>query len=148
VLKAPLALLIVVASGFCAFAEDQKKTYKMIDPSDIVDSQTKYANKDIEIKVATCYYADRRDYRCITASATPFAIFTEAILPEAQRKIVEDGCDTVEKALKSEKCLFSLRFNYRAEDVDEDILSGYQRRIVINLDSLELVPMANSRKRR
>jgi hypothetical protein len=83
-----------------------------------------------------------------TASAIPLAIFTEAILPEAQRKLVEDGCDTGEKALKSEKCLFSLRFNYRAEDVDEDILSGYQRRIVIKLDLLELVPMANSRKRR
>lgn len=146
-LKMSLALLLVVAFGVCASAEDRNKTYKVVDPADIALSQTKYANKDIEVKVAKCYYADRRDYRCLTASTAPLAIFAAAILPEEQRKRVEDECDTIEKTLNGEKCFFSLRFNYTPEDVNQDIRSGYLHRIVIKLDSIELVPMASSRER-
>ena len=144
-LKMSLALLLVVALGVCASAEDRNKTYKVVDPADIALSQTKYANKDIEVKVAKCYYADRRDYRCLTASTAPLAIFAAAILPEEQRKRVEDECDTIEKTLKGEKCFFSLRIQLHARRRKPRYRSGYLHRIVIKLNSLELVPIASSR---
>jgi hypothetical protein len=107
--------------------------------------------KDLEVHNFHCYYADVNDYRCIFPGVL-VAIFTKNIDPLNLRTKVEDDCDTFEKAFSTSKCSFTIRFSYEQDDVHEDVVSGYQKRTVIDLADVELIQPAaegnNNRPRR
>ncbi|UPK40922.1 hypothetical protein IVB18_49240 (plasmid) [Bradyrhizobium sp. 186] len=78
-----------------------------------------------------CYYADVEDYRCIASGPVFLAIFTAKVEPAPAREWIEKNCDQLKVAVVSDKCLFNPRFTYSADDVTDDIVSGYQQRKII-----------------
>jgi hypothetical protein len=110
--------------------------YKVVAVEELGIGTRKYMNRDLEVRRMHCYYADVEDYRCVSDSRV--AIFTKAIEPETAKKIIEERCDTIEKAI-SIGCTVSLRFKYTDSDVNQDIMSGFQERTVISLKSVTVV---------
>jgi len=106
--------------------------FQIVDPSDIYVGTRKYLNKPIGIRRVRCYFADVDDYRCIpTNSETSVAFFSKSIEPKSAREFIEKNCDTLKKTVTLSACLVSIRFQYSADDVNEDFVSGMNRRIVI-----------------
>lgn len=102
--------------------------YRVVDASDLYVGPRRYIGKNVEVRKVRCYYADVDDYRCITGD--PLVVFSQAVEPKSARLWIEDNCDQLRK-LQTAKCLFAIRFTFEADDVSEDIISGYQKRMII-----------------
>jgi hypothetical protein len=114
-----------------AVPADDPIEFKIVDAADLFVGTRKYFGKDILLPKMHCYYADVDDYRCIAPGATMLAVFTAAIEPRPAKDWVEKNCDQLKTAVASDKCRFNVRFRYDADDIEDDIVSGYQKRRVI-----------------
>lgn len=57
------------------------------------------------------------------------------------------NCDQLKVAVVSDKCLFNPRFTYSADDVTDDIVSGYQQRKIIRpAAGITMIPPKRSRR--
>ena len=129
-------------------APSAKISYKVVDASDLYVGPRKYLGKGIEVRRVRCYYADVEDYRCLTGG--PAVVFSQAVEPHSIKQLIEDNCDQLRK-LQTAKCLFDIRLSFEADDVSEDIISGYQKRMVIKPASItasSVVDRKPSRRRR
>jgi hypothetical protein len=117
---------------------------KMVDAADLGVGSHKYYGQEIEVRGARCYYADVGDYRCMTGSSV--VVFSPSIANELGKLLVEEHCGEI-KLMKGPRCVFSLRFKYSADDVEQDLISGYQRRTIITPETVELVVPKSAAKR-
>lgn len=134
-----IAILASTLTG-SALAQSQNSatTYKVVDPADLAIGSRKYLNRDIEVKAVQCYYADVNDFRCTTNELV--SIFTPSITPEKAQKWIEEKCDQVKTAITSKSCSLRIRFRFSEDQVNQDVVSGYQKRTVIHPTSIEAVP--------
>lgn len=133
------------ASEKRTFADDE---YKAVDAADVFIGSRKYLGKPIQLKGMHCYYADVDDYRCVASDNTMLAVFTKKIEPASVRDLVEKNCDQLKTAMTTARCAFNVRIVYDSSDVNEDLVSGYQQRKVIRLDSVSLVQEERRGRRR
>lgn len=119
--------------------------YRVVDAVDLYVGPRKYLGKNIEVRKVRCYFADVDDYRCITDD--PLVVFSRSVEPKSVRQWIEDNCDQIRK-LPTAKCLFAIRFSFDADDVSEDIISGYQKRMIIRPAAGITVSYAQDQPRR
>jgi len=105
--------------------------YQIVDASDLFVGTRKYFDKNILLQKMHCYYADVDDYRCAAGASVYLTVFTTAVQPASAREWIEKNCDQLKRAMISDKCLFNPQFVYGANDVEDDIVSGFQQRKVI-----------------
>ena len=104
---------------------------KLVDAEDLFVGSRKYANRLIMIKGMRCYYADAEDYRCIAPSGLLLAVFTGSVEPISARVWLETKCDQFKIAMTNSACVFNPSFVYTPDDVEEDVVSGFNKRKVI-----------------
>jgi len=109
-----------------------------VNPADIAVAPGKYVGKFIEVGKLVCYYAGTDDYRCTATTPPIMAIFAKSLTSDEGQKIITEECDTLEKAFSATNCKVFLRLRFTAEDVSDDIVSGYQRRTLITVESAEI----------
>lgn len=125
-----------------------QEDYKVVDPNELFIGAGKYLGKNVEIRNYRCYYADVGDYRCATQH-TQLSIFTKTISPTSSKDWIEQNCDTMEKMARSDKCIVSIRLRFNEDEVDEDIISGYEKRKVIRpANGVIIVPREERSRRR
>jgi len=110
----------------------------------------KYIGRPIEVRDLICYYAKLDDYRCISLRARPVAvIFPVNITGPDAKAAIEQNCDQYEKATRSPRCRVTLRFTILGDDeINEDLVSGYQRRVIISpADAEAILPQPRGRRR-
>jgi len=119
----------------------------LVDAADLGVGSKKYVGKSIELRDMKCYYADVSDYRCI--SGRNVVVFTAAMFPDVLRLKLEKDCGELKKMTISSVCSKSIRFRFSEDEVDEDMISGYQRRTIIRPEAVELVaPPPQPQRRR
>ena len=138
-------------AAWCAEQTDTEPSptrpvYKVVDAADLGIGSRKYADRDIEVRGMRCYFADLSDYRCM--SGVNVAVFTKKIENEAMKRRIENECDQLRTAAVSPRCRFDLRFRFNTDDVEQDLISGYQRRTVISPDVIEVVSPSAGRSRK
>jgi hypothetical protein len=131
VIQAPPATATVIAPQ-----AEISAAYKVVAAEELGIGTRKYMHRDLEVRRMHCYYADVNDYRCVSDARV--AIFAKAIEPESIKKFIEEKCDTIEKAM-SVTCTVAIRFSYGEGDVNEDLMSGFERRTVISPKSVIVV---------
>lgn len=135
-----IVLATLLLSTSAALADD----FKVVDVADLGVGSRKYVGKNIEVRNVHCYYADTNDYRCTAGGGV--AIFIKSIGSLASRNWVETNCDALKIAMTSNKCVMTLLFNYSADDVDQDVVSGYVRRTIISPASVTILTPEDRRK--
>lgn len=103
-----------------------------VSASDLGIGTRKFDGKLIEMSGLSCVHADTDDYRCVTGASV--TIFAKAVEPAGSREHMERVCGSVEKALRTAACKFTVRFV--VGERDEDIISGYQKRTVMKVESM------------
>lgn len=113
--------------------------YRVVDPGDIFVAYGKYLGKPIEVRNVRCYYADKDDYRCIATGDNPVVFFAEDIEPATAREAIENDCGEVKKVV-TPACKRNIRLT--AENISDDLISGYQKRVDVRSSSLEVIEAA------
>jgi hypothetical protein len=130
--------------------EPKSSEYRVVDPSDIFVAYNKYVGKPIEVRGVNCYYADKDDYRCIAIGGNAVVFFADDIEPAMAREAIENDCGEVKKAFASSACKRTIRLT--AENISDDVISGYKTRISVHTSSLAVVAdgpvKTKTRKRR
>jgi hypothetical protein len=112
---------------------------KVVDAADLGVGTRKYMNIELEVQGVKCYYADVEDYRC-TAPEANVTFFTRKIIVATGTDYLEKYCDTLKRALQTDNCIVSIRFQYSSQEVEQDLISGFQERTVIRPREIALVP--------
>jgi hypothetical protein len=113
--------------------------YRVVDSSDIFVAYSKYVGQPIEVRDVRCYYADKDDYRCISIGGSTVAFFAQDIEPATAREAIENDCGEMKKVMTS-ACKRTIRLT--AENISDDLISGYQKRVGVRSSSLEVVEAA------
>lgn len=130
-------------------AKDATSEYKIVDASDLFIGSKKYIGRDIVLEHMRCYYADVDDYRCLASGGTVLAVFSKTVEPASAREWLEKNCDEIKRSMTSDKCRFNPRFSFATDDVEEDVISGFQQRKVIRLPAgMTMVPSSKIRAAR
>ncbi|NBJ13202.1 hypothetical protein [Microvirga arsenatis] len=116
----------------------ETKDWKIIDAEDVAVSPRKYDGQKVKLLGLQCYYADVDDFRCVTS--TPAVIFAQKVEPVPARLWLQDNCHQIRTALSSDKCRMSVRFVLDVEDIKEDIVSGYKKRVILQPPMIEAIP--------
>ena len=84
-----------------------------------------------------CFHADEGDYRCVPKAAkNTLTVFAQAIEPPSAREAIENNCVEIKKILWPQ-CTNTSRLT--PQEVQHDVLSGYQKRVSILANSIEVV---------
>lgn len=119
--------------------------YKKIDAEDLYASPGKYEGKPIQIDRVRCYHADKDEYRCVSSGSVTLMILTIDISPTQEKALIENECGEIKKMATSSRCLKSIKFTPLKHD--EDIISGYKKRVVVLSKQLEVTSVNVSNRR-
>ncbi|KLK92854.1 hypothetical protein AA309_12065 [Microvirga vignae] len=109
---------------------------KVVDAMDLQISPNKYKQKGIEVRGVRCYHADEDEYRCTHTSAD-IMIMGLNIEPASAKSALEESCGEIRKVFSSPKCRFTIRLYPSL--IDQDEISGGQKRTVIGAETIEIV---------
>lgn len=134
-----IALCVAAASAALAQKPQPGPGEKRVEAADLVLAPKKYAGVALMVPEFRCYYANVEDYRCIAVRAHPaLAVFTKSIVDDFIRKQIEATCDTIKVAMVSNKCRLILHFTFSVDQIDEDIISGFQQRVILRPSKIEI----------
>jgi hypothetical protein len=141
---APARSLLDEAQGSFA-AEQGPAPPKVVPLVELTLAPRKYAGQAIEVRDLICYDADVSDYRCLALRiGVPAVIFLEKITGAVAQ--IEQNCDQLDMATHSPKCRVALRFTFEIDDLTEDLISGYQRRLIFRPATAEAIVGAPVRR--
>jgi hypothetical protein len=74
-------------------------------------------------------------------------VFSPSIANDEGKRWVEEYCGEIKRMATGPRCVFSMRFKYSADDVEQDVISGHRNRTVIKPEMVELVVRTSAPKR-
>lgn len=119
--------------------------YRVSDPDDMFVAPRKYIGKPVELRRMSCFHADVKEYRCISNGDLPLVVFTADITPASEKAAIEADCGEIKK-VSSSNCRKTLRFV--PGHIDEDTLSGNNKRAIVLARSIEIIPTPPPQKKR
>ncbi|CAH1657295.1 exported hypothetical protein [Hyphomicrobiales bacterium] len=119
--------------------------YRVSDPDDMYVAPRKYIGKPVELRRMSCFHADVKEYRCISNGDLPLVVFTADITPASEKAAIEADCGEVKK-VSSSICRKTLRFV--PGHIDEDMMSGNNKRAIVLARTVEIVPAPPPQKKR
>lgn len=141
----PLPTNTPVQSALKTASADAIINYRKIDAEDLYASPGKYEGKPIQIDRVRCYHADKDEYRCVSSGSVTLMILTIDITPSQEKTVIESECGEIKKMATSSRCLKSIKFTPLKHD--EDIISGYKKRVVVLSKQLEVSSINSSNRR-
>lgn len=126
----------IVDTSPTAAPQSSADTTRVVQADDVFVTPNKYVGKLIEIPRMKCLYADKGEYRCLGSGNFTFAVFVKALAPQSQRDAIERDCGELSQVMSSLLCLKTVRFT--PAKVVNDIVSGFQQRVVLQADAAEL----------
>ena len=122
-------------------------SYKVVATEDLYVAAQKYAGQNIEWRTLYCYHANTHEFRCSSLTGPAVVVFLSGFSDPAAQKLIEDNCDALKAAITSVRCRVTLRFHFAVGDVSEDLISGYQKRVIIVTPMAEVLFLGPARRR-
>ncbi|MBV5347973.1 hypothetical protein [Lamprocystis purpurea] len=120
--------------------------FKVVDSEDMYVAPDKYTNRGVEMRNVQCFHADKDEYRCLaTSSGMPLVLMSPEITPSAEKTAIEEKCGEIKK-VSTQQCRKNVHFIPLGNT--EDIIGGYQKRVVILTKAIEIIPAPIKKKKK
>lgn len=116
----------------------------IVAPEDLAAGSARFSGKFVTIPKLNCYFSGPADYRCVSTNYV--SIFAKDVQPQNEKRKIETKCDKMRLAISSPACRLNIRFLFNENMKSSDIVSGYQKRILIRPDLISITTIKRHRR--